>query len=290
MASTTPPKHLPPSLIEGSPANGAQPDRRSAGRDIGLDDLPETAASSLPDRNPHWLRVLLWHQNDPTAEVWVTCQAEQQPSGALWVRGATQPRPGDSGIRIVTDPLADPRASFQPSPQAKAVRIDASAAPSNDPPQRAGSAAPVIAIGPEVIGAFAAGGLGVLSGPGIGPLVDRVVRAGIEGVLRVLRTDAGLVRDLVTVVRARGAATEQVAMTPEQFGARHGFKRRAVYDFFNEGLPSQGEGKRRRVPVAEGDAWMSGKATSRIEKHAKQAAASHARQQIRAARSGQGMD
>jgi len=78
-------------------------------------------------------------------------------------------------------------------------------------------------------------------------------------------------------------------MPPEEFAARWGFKRRVVYRLIQEGLPTTGEGKRRRIPVAEGDAWMSESGTTRIEERARQAAATVAHQRTRGNGSGNGM-
>lgn len=41
-----------------------------------------------------------------------------------------------------------------------------------------------------------------------------------------------------------------------EFANRWHMSRAALYDRLGEGLPSTGEGRRRRIPVAEGDAWM----------------------------------
>lgn len=74
--------------------------------DVGIPDEPppEGAGEEVePDAGPQWLRVLLWKQSSPPAQVWVTCRAEGQPAGALWVGEGREPGPGDPGISVKAD-------------------------------------------------------------------------------------------------------------------------------------------------------------------------------------------
>ncbi len=248
-------------------------------RDFGLDDErpPDDTRHDADSPEPQWLRVLLWQQASPNAQVWVTVPAEGQPEGALWVGPANDPGPRSSRICVVTDPVA--AAPAQSEPDSGPTRVG-----------DAGSPPAGVVISAEGIGALAATGATLLtSSKGMETVVDRIVQAAVEGLVRVFRTDARLVRELVTAVNARGAPTEVVAMPPEEFAARWGFKRRVVYRLIQEGLPTTGEGKRRRIPVAEGDAWMSESGTTRIEERARQAAATVAHQRTRGNGSGNGM-
>jgi hypothetical protein len=72
--------------------------------DVGIPDHPppqRAGAGSVEDPGPQWLKVLLWRQSSPPAQVWVTCPAEMQPEGALWVGAAAPPRHGTLGVPIV---------------------------------------------------------------------------------------------------------------------------------------------------------------------------------------------
>lgn len=69
--------------------------------DVGIPDEPppEGAGEGRDDPGPQWLRVLLWD----TPKVWVTCPAEQQPNGALWVGRGRKPVHGEPIIQVVQD-------------------------------------------------------------------------------------------------------------------------------------------------------------------------------------------
>ncbi len=70
--------------------------------DVGIPDEPppESAGEGKDDPGPQWLRVLLWRTSEPREEVWVTCQAEEQPPSALDVRVSRKPKAGEQRIHV----------------------------------------------------------------------------------------------------------------------------------------------------------------------------------------------
>jgi hypothetical protein len=69
--------------------------------DVGIPDEPppEGAGEGRDDPGPQWLRVLLWKK----PQVWVTCPAEQQPEGALWVGRGRKLRDGEPVVEVAED-------------------------------------------------------------------------------------------------------------------------------------------------------------------------------------------
>jgi hypothetical protein len=65
---------------------------------------------------------------------------------------------------------------------------------------------------------------------------------------------------------------EPVYMKVEAYGARVGLSRRTVFTRIDEGLPTIGQGKSRRVDVARADAWLGARGErvdNAIEMHAR---------------------
>jgi len=143
-------------------------------RDFGLDDErpPDDTRHDADSPEPQWLRVLLWQQASPNAQVWVTVPAEGQPEGALWVGPANDPGPRSSRICVVTDPVA--AAPAQSEPDSGPTRVG-----------DAGSPPAGVVISAEGIGALAATGATLLtSSKGMETVVDRIVQAAVEGLVR----------------------------------------------------------------------------------------------------------
>jgi hypothetical protein len=78
-------------------------------------------------------------------------------------------------------------------------------------------------------------------------------------------------------LRSDGPTSEVVAVSVVEFAVRWSYSKREIETRIRRGLPLVGEGRARRVPLTEGDAWMREQGESPVIRRARAAARRAAR-------------
>ena len=100
----------------------------------------------------------------------------------------------------------------------------------------------------------------------------------LEGFVWALETRPDLAERLrIQLLSAGPAASTAAKMTVGEYAAHTRFSKRAIENFIREGLPLEGTGRRRRIPVNEADAWRKGLGQRAVREEIERLARANAR-------------